>query len=375
VLSTPWDTIIMDEAHNIRGADTIRQDKIIPMLKRAKHVLLLTATPQETGPANIFNPLSALFPEIFNDREAFVRRYANAHFDDNGEWNERGSSNEDELHIVLKQFMLRVTQAEAMPDLPPKTEYLVHFKVKDEKVLQGYQGQAEEYNEICENERKCAKFSSERLYWTRKKKQQANKLIQLTGVIKAELIKPWIIQTLENNPTEKMLIFFMFMEPMDIIEAFLKEKGIGYIRGDGNVSIKKRQELIEPIATNDQNGIRVALLSLRCFSDGINARPGATIVLFHGYASTAEKMRQGAGRVHRFGTERPCSIQWTYCSELRDKNTFKKLMKNARETSKVVNRVNTTGFNFLEISGDPEEAETSFKHARIMDEEDNDEYD
>jgi len=50
-------------------------------------------------------------------------------------------------------------------------------------------------------------------------------------------------------------------------------------------------------------------------------------------------------------------------------------MKNARETSKVVNRVNTTGFNFLEISGDPEEAETSFKHARIMDEEDNDEYD
>ena len=112
--------IIVDEAHYLKSRDSLRAKNIIPVLMRTKRILLLTGTPILARPAEIYNLLRILRPDVYHSFNGFGKRYCNpkeAHF--GIDWS--GSKNQRELHMVIERsFMIRRLKSQVLKELPSK---------------------------------------------------------------------------------------------------------------------------------------------------------------------------------------------------------------------------------------------------------------
>lgn len=68
-----FDLVIIDEAHYLRNPETANFKTASKLRDNAKNLVLLSATPIQTGDENLFNLLRILSPEEFYDKYAFDR--------------------------------------------------------------------------------------------------------------------------------------------------------------------------------------------------------------------------------------------------------------------------------------------------------------
>ena len=68
-----FDLVIIDEAHYLRNSETASFKTASKFRDNAKNLVLLSATPIQTGEENLFNLLRILAPEEFYDKYAFYR--------------------------------------------------------------------------------------------------------------------------------------------------------------------------------------------------------------------------------------------------------------------------------------------------------------
>ncbi|WP_296329110.1 SNF2-related protein [uncultured Treponema sp.] len=68
-----FDLVIIDEAHYLRNSETASFKTASKLRDNAKNLVLLSATPIQTGEENLFNLLRILSPEEFYDQYAFYR--------------------------------------------------------------------------------------------------------------------------------------------------------------------------------------------------------------------------------------------------------------------------------------------------------------
>jgi len=69
-VDTPWDIVIVDEAHHLRP-DSAEYGLVERLADHVKHVILLSATPDRDGEAAHFQRLTLLDPARFHDVEAY----------------------------------------------------------------------------------------------------------------------------------------------------------------------------------------------------------------------------------------------------------------------------------------------------------------
>ena len=112
--------VIVDEAHYLKSRDSLRAKNVVPILMRTKRILLLTGTPILARPAEIYNLLRILRPDVFFSFNEFGRRYCNpkdAHY--GIDWS--GAKNQRELHMVIEQsMMIRRLKTQVLSELPSK---------------------------------------------------------------------------------------------------------------------------------------------------------------------------------------------------------------------------------------------------------------
>jgi SWI/SNF-related matrix-associated actin-dependent regulator of chromatin subfamily A containing DEAD/H box 1 len=77
----------------------------------------------------------------------------------------------------------------------------------------------------------------------------------------------------------RVLIFSQWTTMLDIIEEFVTNLGLRYLRLDGSTAVKERQELLDEY--NADTDITCFLLSTRAGGMGINLTSADTVVL-HG---------------------------------------------------------------------------------------------
>lgn len=127
---TPWDLMIVDEAHALKNDQTKRTKLILGDGAKSAGIprhrtLLLTGTPILNRPKEIWTLAHALDPDYFNNKLRFALRYCNAHQTDHG-WNMDGASNLKELQRELRaRIMVRRRKADVLKDLPPKTRQVI----------------------------------------------------------------------------------------------------------------------------------------------------------------------------------------------------------------------------------------------------------
>jgi SNF2 family DNA or RNA helicase len=111
---TDWETVIVDEGHRLKS----RQTKLYQILSGFRRVwwkLLLTGTPMQNNMAECLNLLHFLDPHKFSNIEALTQKYSDITRD-----------HVDELHDLLRPFILRRTKSEVLADkIPDKIDVLV----------------------------------------------------------------------------------------------------------------------------------------------------------------------------------------------------------------------------------------------------------
>ncbi|KAF8960935.1 SNF2 family N-terminal domain-containing protein [Flammula alnicola] len=108
-----------------------------------------------------------------------------------------------------------------------------------------------------------------------------------------------------SNREEKTIIFSQFTSMLDLLEPFLSEKGIKYVRYDGSMNPKDREAALTKIKTSTTT--RVILISFKAGSTGLNLTACNNVILVDLWWNPALE-DQAFDRAHRFGQERDVNI-------------------------------------------------------------------
>ncbi len=122
-----WDGVVLDEATNVKNADTLRAQSVRQL--RAGYRLALTGTPVENRLSELHAILTFANPGFLGSEQSFRQRFALPI----EKWNDQTRA--DELQRVVQPFILRRTKAdpEVAADLPQKREAEVVCRLTPEQ--------------------------------------------------------------------------------------------------------------------------------------------------------------------------------------------------------------------------------------------------
>ena len=298
--------VIADESHNLKERSSQRCKLAMPLLMRADHVCLLSGTPALARPVELWAQLHSLAPKVFGSYTAFTKKFCNARRGRFG-WDVKGCSNADELHQLLKSYMIRRLKSDVLHDLPPKQRMIVPVKVSPEHaskcrtLIQDMEATRTSIDELVGQDAESANFEARRMFM---------EAFQASGLAKAQAVSEYLVDWLNGSGTQKVLVFAHHKEVLDSLEKTVckKMKGVGHIRIDGSVPSAERAARVRKFQTNAK--VRVALLSVTAAGVGLTLT-AASSVLFSELYWTPGVLAQAEDRAHRIGQVN--SVNVMYC--------------------------------------------------------------
>lgn len=296
--------IIADESHNLKQKDSQRSQLILPVLKRAQRLVLLSGTPALARPSELWTQLSCLSPKTFGNWKAFAQRYCAPQRKNIGGrfiMDYSGSSHEAELHGKLASVMVRRLKSDVLSELPPKQRAIVPTPITGEAKTECQQAMAD---------LSTGRSSVESLF----SDQQADertllmRAYQTTGIGKAQAVGDFLMDWLAGS-TQKILVFAHHKAVLDHLDQLLLQKAPNsHMRIDGGVPTNARAGLVQQFQTCSR--VRVALLSMTAAGVGLTLTAAST-VLFAELHWTPGVLAQAEDRAHRIGQQHD-SVQILY---------------------------------------------------------------
>ena len=136
LLERGFKTIVCDESHHLKNHKAARTKATLDVAEQCESVLFLSGTPVTNRPKELWTTLTTLRPTEWRGKWFdFTERYCDPHEKHVGRGryirDTSGSSNEKELHGVLRDLMIRRLKKEVMTELPDKVRDYVQVNVSD----------------------------------------------------------------------------------------------------------------------------------------------------------------------------------------------------------------------------------------------------
>lgn len=299
--SVPWDFIILDEGQRIKNWEA-KTSKVIKTLK-SPYALVLSGTPLENRIDDLFSVI-----EFIDDRRlgpAF--RFFQKHRVTTEHGKVLGYKNLDQLREALSPIMLRRTRQSVLEELPPRTTEIVRIPPTQEQ--QGINDDRLRSIGMILNK----KFLTEMdLLRVRKMLLAARMSADSTFLVdkkepgyssKLERLEELLWQ-LSKEEDRKMVLFSEWTTMLDLIEALLGRLGLDFVRLDGSVPQKKRQQLV----SNFQNNPDCRLIIMtNAGATGLNLQAANTVINVDLPWNPAI-LEQRIGRAHRMGQKRAVQV-------------------------------------------------------------------
>jgi len=283
--------LILDEAQHIKNPQTVNAQSCKNI--KAAHRLVLTGTPLENSPDDLWSIFDFLQPGMLGSFNSFKKYYHGI------------GAAEDLQHDLSERvspFIKRRTKKVVCQELPSKIEQTLYCEMPS--------AQRNLYNKILTKSKK----QFQKLQKDGKKKANFEILTTLMRLrqvcchpallpnnqgegmeaCKLELLKELVLENIDSN--QKMLIFSQFTSLLSIIRAWLDEKKITYEYLDG--ATKKRQDRVDNF--NDNKDIPIFLLSLKAGGTGLNLTSASTVIIYDPWWNPAVEA-QATDRTHRIG--------------------------------------------------------------------------
>ncbi|OOF92206.1 hypothetical protein ASPCADRAFT_399562 [Aspergillus carbonarius ITEM 5010] len=320
-----WTHMIVDEGHRMKNT----QSKLSSTLSQyyvSRYRLILTGTPLQNNLPELWALLNFVLPNIFKSVKSFDEWF-NTPFANTGGQDRMELSEEEQLlvirrlHKVLRPFLLRRLKKDVEKDLPDKQERVIkcRFSALQAKLYR----QLVTHNKMAVSDGKGGKTGMRGL---------SNMLMQLRKLCN----HPFVFEPVEDqmNPGRgtndllwrtagkfelldrilpkfratghRVLMFFQMTQIMNIMEDFLRLRGLKYLRLDGSTKSDDRSDLLK-LFNAPNSEYFCFLLSTRAGGLGLNLQSADTVIIFDSDWNPHQDL-QAQDRAHRIGQKNEVRI-------------------------------------------------------------------
>lgn len=252
--------VILDESHNIKYHNSHKRVNATRLCEKAKHVIMISESPELSKPAELFPQLFILDPKFANFFN-FTKRYCNGHTGKFG-WEFTGSTHLDELNCFLrKRFMIRRTKDEVFLQLDEKNRNMVELKdmILSKKEIEFMKGFSEMYHSA-----EGKKQTEILLQWNKE-----------TAKLKGDAVCCYLKEFLRKN-NEKCLIFVHNPSLMEAVTSCLIHVKVPFMCIEGSTKSSTCDSNIERFQNDPL--LRCAILSIKACSTSITLTKVSTVI-------------------------------------------------------------------------------------------------
>lgn len=298
---THWDLIVLDEGQRIKNWES-KTSRMIKGL-RSRFALVLSGTPLE----NRLDDLYSVVQFVDDRRLGPGFRFFNHHriVDEKGKL--LGYKNLDDLRQTLKPVLLRRTRDSVRLELPPRTTEILRIPPTQEQLV----AHAGHMQIVAAITRK--KFISEMdLLRLQKALLMCRMLADSTFLVDKQ--RPGfssklteldhLLQDLGAEADRKIVLFSEWTTMLDLIEPLLKKHRLDFVRLDGSVPQKRREELVRRFQDDPRCHL---FITTNAGSVGLNLQAANTVVNVDLPWNPAV-LEQRIARAHRMGQTQPVQV-------------------------------------------------------------------
>ncbi|CAO3680362.1 unnamed protein product [Umbelopsis ramanniana] len=299
-----WQYIIIDEAHRIKNENSMLSQ--IVRAFNSKNRLLITGTPLQNNLHELWALLNFLLPDVFSSSEDF------------DEWFEKQGGDQkkvvEQLHKVLRPFLLRRIKADVEKSLLPKKEINVYVGMSAM--------QRKWYQKLLEKDIDAVNGAG-----GLNKREGKTRLLNIVMQLRKCCNHPYLFDGAEPGPPfttdqhivdnsgkmvvldkllsrmkaqgSRVLLFSQMSRVLDILEDYCWWRGYEYCRIDGQTSQEDRIDAIDEYNKPDSSKF-IFLLTTRAGGLGINLTSADIVVLFDSDWNPQVDL-QAQDRAHRIG--------------------------------------------------------------------------
>jgi superfamily II DNA or RNA helicase len=291
-----WDNVVLDEAQAIKnlGSQTARAAFEL----RAKFRIALSGTPVENRLEELWSAMHFANPGLLGGASDFQERYAGPIEGGNPEAAGR-------LRAKIRPFVLRRTKAEVIPELPSRTDIVLHVEL-DEVERSVYDAVRVATKQAVADRMAQGGGVLVALEALLRLRQAACHSALVPGQRAESSSKvERLLEALEESVAEghKALVFSQWTSLLDLVEPALTQSSIRFTRLDGSTA--DRGAVVREF--QDDAGPPVMLVSLKAGGTGLNLTAADHVFLLDPWWNPAVE-DQAASRAHRIGQDRPVMV-------------------------------------------------------------------
>jgi Superfamily II DNA/RNA helicases, SNF2 family len=210
-------TIILDECQQIKNPASKRAQMVRELCKDIPHILASSGTPIKNNAGEYFTILNILRPEKFRNYKQYLLNYCDTYW--NGRAYKVGGIRDIEwFREATKDFIIRRTKAEVLPDLPKVEQKFQECDFASDRMKREYEDMQQEFSDyFYENE-------NEADAWTNILAKMA-KLRHKAGINKIPFATEFVIDfLLDTERSRKIVIFTHHHDVMDMMKANLVKR-------------------------------------------------------------------------------------------------------------------------------------------------------
>ncbi|XP_024438592.1 uncharacterized protein LOC7487130 isoform X3 [Populus trichocarpa] len=337
MLEQEWALLIVDESHHVRCSKNKSEPNeikaVLDVAEKVKRIVLLSGTPSLSRPFDIFHQINMLWPGLLGQNKYdFAKTYC-------------------ALRLVRtyegKGFQIRRLKEHVLKQLPPKRRQIIRLLLKRSDIISAKAAcgglvnhDASERNaaEVINSENIDGSDESGGCCRSKKLSYQELGIAKLSGFCEWLSIHPLISESdgvakLDvNHSSQKMIIFAHHLKVLDGVQEFVHEKGVGFVRIDGNTLASDRQNAV--LSFQSSNKVKIAIIGITAGGVGLDFSSAQNVVFLE-LPQSPSLMLQAEDRAHRRGQSNAVNIYIFCAKDTMDETCWQNLNKSLHRVSSI----------------------------------------
>ncbi|XP_061957012.1 uncharacterized protein LOC133678636 isoform X2 [Populus nigra] len=357
MLEQEWALLIVDESHHVRCSKNKSEPNeikaVLDVAEKVKRIVLLSGTPSLSRPFDIFHQINMLWPGLLGQNKYdFAKTYCAVRvvctYEGKGFQDFSKGIRLEELNVLLRQtVMIRRLKEHVLKQLPPKRRQIIRLLLKRSDIISAKAAcgglvnhDASERNaaEVINSENIDGSDESGGCCRSKKLSYQELGIAKLSGFCEWLSIHPVISESdgvakLDvNHSSQKMIIFAHHLKVLDGVQEFVHEKGVGFVRIDGNTLASDRQNAV--LSFQSSNKVKIAIIGITAGGVGLDFSSAQNVVFLE-LPQSPSLMLQAEDRAHRRGQSNAVNIYIFCAKDTMDETCWQNLNKSLHRVSSI----------------------------------------